>query len=77
MIKVICDLCHREVKQPAQAVNFCERCVPFADEYLKEAQVLAKELAAENHRKMESLRNRFLREVVLKDRNRHENERVA
>ena len=67
MIKAVCDICRKEVKQQP-GVNFCDRCRPHAEKYILEySQVLA-ESQAETQRKLESFGNRFLRENVLVDR---------
>lgn len=67
MIKSVCDICHREVKQPAtNLVHFCERCQPVAEKYISERTKVWEEANQELQRRLESFRNRFMRENVVK-----------
>lgn len=65
MIKTVCDLCHREVKGNT-AVLFCERCLPFAEAFLKERNEVWLAAAETHNRTLESFRNKFLRENVIR-----------
>jgi hypothetical protein len=67
MIKTVCDICHREVKEKP-GVNFCDRCKPFAQQFVAEAAKHTAEVQVDTQRKWESFRNRFLKDVVLIDR---------
>ena len=68
MIKLACNICHREVKdQPANAIaHFCERCMPFADEFIAEYAKIFAEANAVLQKRMESFRNDFIRNRIAK-----------
>lgn len=67
MIKTVCDICHREVKQQP-GLNFCERCAPHSKMFAEEVVKLIGDLDLERQRRLESFRNKFLKDVVLADR---------
>jgi hypothetical protein len=64
MIKAVCDICHKEVKQ-IPGVNFCERCQPYASKWAEELIKFNAEITMDAQRKYESFRNKFLKDVVL------------
>uniref|UniRef100_A0A6M3L6H6 Uncharacterized protein n=1 Tax=viral metagenome TaxID=1070528 RepID=A0A6M3L6H6_9ZZZZ len=69
MVKAVCDVCHREVKKPLNNLaHFCERCQPFAEQFWMERGKVIEEMAQEGNRRIESFRNKFMREIVLPER---------
>ena len=67
MIEIRCDIC-RKTLPDAQAgpVAFCERHLPFAEEFLTEANKIAEECRLESRKRIERLRNQFNQRTSLK-----------
>jgi hypothetical protein len=67
MLKAVCNICHRDVKQLlTNPAHFCDRCLPHAEKFITEQAAAWGEAEAEKQRKMESFRNRFMRENVMR-----------
>lgn len=66
MLQPICDICGKPLKAPVNMPShFCDRCLPFAEQYVEERGKLAAGLVQEMERRLESFRNKFLRQTVL------------
>ena len=71
MIRVCCDVCRRDLSHPhATAGNFafCERCVTWGDEYMKEVTRIGAEGMMEIGRKIERFRSQFVKDRIAQQR---------
>jgi uncharacterized coiled-coil protein SlyX len=60
----VCDICYRDTKSSTSIV-FCERCQPFAEQYVGELSKVIVEARKTMERTVESFRNKFMREIVI------------
>lgn len=66
MLKPVCDICKREVRGDIRnTLHFCERCLPFAQEYIDKRATLAARIMSESEKRIDQFRNEFLRDVVV------------
>jgi len=65
----VCNICRKFINGDIRTTeHYCERCLPFAERYREEFARIMQESNRILERKIETARNDFLREIVLKDK---------
>lgn len=65
MLRPMCDICRRncegDIREPQ---HYCERCIPFAEEFQRGLANSTAEAFTEMGKHLERFRNEFVRDVV-------------
>jgi hypothetical protein len=67
VIRVACDVCKRDLPNPALAVGnfaFCERCAPYHEEFIKGILQVTVESTQAYQKSMDRFRNKFIQDRV-------------
>jgi hypothetical protein len=65
MLQTVCDICKKVVKGDLTRTNhWCDRCFPFAQKYNEELGKVTGEILTSMEKKIDQMRNEFLRDVV-------------
>ena len=64
MIQTVCNIC-KKVLKGAPPFHYCDRCLPFAAQYQEEIDKVNAEFALTFEKKIDQVRNEFMRDVVV------------
>ena len=65
MLRPMCDICRRNCEGDiTQREHYCERCLPFADEFRSQLAEASRVAWLEMGKSLERFRNEFIRDVV-------------
>lgn len=69
MIQIVCSLCLTKIKtgNAGYPDHFCDRCLPYAEDYLQDRQRIYETSMQSVQKEMERHRNMFLQGRVLKN----------
>ena len=69
MLIIRCDICKRDLPQPALSVgnaHFCQRCAPYSEEYLTEVVHITVEHTQGLIKAIDRYRNKFIQDRMNK-----------
>ena len=78
MLKPVCDICHKDIRNATNTpAHFCDRCRPFAEDFLKQQAVIYLDAKQVLEKTMDKFRNKFLQETVVPETKKQYLEVVA